>query len=136
MPSAYVGEPYSYQFWAVNGTEPYDWEKLLGSLPGSMMLESDGLLHGTAPGWEYTYGLKIGVTDQSAETDEMWISWEVAYPPAPPEMESIGSQTVNPDSNLNFMVLADDPNGTSLRLFAEDYPENCTFVDYCDGSTW
>jgi hypothetical protein len=134
MPPAYVGEPYSYQFWAVSGTEPYEWEKLVGSLPGSMTLESDGLFHGTAPSWEWIYGLKIRVTDQAAHADTMWVYWEIVYPPEPPEMESIDPQTVFPDSNLNFMVLADDPNGTSPRLIAESYPENCTFVDYCDGT--
>ncbi|MCK4657786.1 MAG: hypothetical protein KAT85_12160, partial [candidate division Zixibacteria bacterium] len=134
MPPAYVSESYSYQFWAVGGTEPYEWVKVVGALPSGMTLESDGLLHGTAPGWEWIYGLKIAVTDQAAHTDTMWVYLEIVYPPVPPEMESIGSQTVNPDSNLNFMVLADDPNGTIPRLLAEDYPDNCTFVDYCDGT--
>jgi len=114
--------------------EPYEWDLLLGALPGSMTFESNGLLHGTAPGWEYTYGLKIGLTDQEAETDEMWISWAVVSPPAPPELASIGPQSVFPDSNLNFTVSADDPNGTSPQLSAEGLPENSTFTDGCDGT--
>ncbi len=33
VPDATIGEPYSYDFWAVGGVEPYDWRKVAGQPP-------------------------------------------------------------------------------------------------------
>ena len=52
----------------------------------------------------------------------------------PPVLAPIGSKTVIADSNLNFDVTADDPDGTTPELYTSPLPSGAIFVDHGDGS--
>ena len=50
LPRAIVGRAYSASLGAVQGTPPYNWSISTGSLPAGLMLDSQGLIHGTPTG--------------------------------------------------------------------------------------
>ncbi|MBU2625794.1 MAG: hypothetical protein KKG33_09565 [candidate division Zixibacteria bacterium] len=52
----------------------------------------------------------------------------------PPIITEIGPQTVMEGENLNFTVIASDPDGQIPALIAQDVPENATFLDNEDGT--
>lgn len=132
MPDPYLGEPFSYQFWATGGTPPYTWEKVVGQIPYGLVLDSDGLLHGT-PGYEFEYSFQIRVTDNASNTDIFSVTMDITPAPDPPEFVPMPIQNVVYDENLTFTVESSQPNGAPV-LSCEDMPANSTFDDLCDGT--
>lgn len=47
MPNGVVGQAYSHQFNAVNGTAPYTYSLVSGSFPAGLSMNSTGLVSGT-----------------------------------------------------------------------------------------
>lgn len=70
LPTPYLNVPYSYQFWAVGGVEPYEWKKLAGTAPYGCVFTGGqvGTLTGT-PGWESTYFMSIELKDSANPPD-------------------------------------------------------------------
>ena len=83
MDTAYYRVPYSYQFWAVGGVEPYSWRKGLGQVPYGMIFDKNtGELYGT-PLAKASYFFTIIVTDQLGQEDTTSVVMVVDDPPAP-----------------------------------------------------
>ena len=104
MSEAYFGEPFSYQFWAINGEPPYVWNKHLGQLPWGLALSSDGVLSGI-PGYRTTSAFKLVATDQLGATDSQWITIVVDDRPQPEYIcgDADGSQDVDID-DVVFLI--------------------------------
>jgi len=80
---AYYQEPYTYQFWAVGGVEPYTWAKGIGQFPyGLTINNSTGVLSGT-PGWKDSYYFEVIVTDQAGAKDTVAVSMFIDDAPPP-----------------------------------------------------
>lgn len=62
LPDAEEGTPYSFQFKAIGGVQPYGWMVLSGNLPPGLSLAFDGLLSGT-PSGHGPYDFKVRVVD-------------------------------------------------------------------------
>ncbi|MBU2625870.1 MAG: thrombospondin type 3 repeat-containing protein [candidate division Zixibacteria bacterium] len=64
IPDGYVGQPYSYQLWAVGGVEPYTWVKQVGQPPYGTVFTGGtvGTITGT-PQLEGQSYMKIEVVD-------------------------------------------------------------------------
>ncbi len=98
MPPAYYNEPFSYQFWAIGGTPPYQWSKVVGQYPFGLTMTSDGLLSGT-PSWLGTSAFQLVVEDQLQVTDTLWVTIDVIDKPPPQYTcgDADGSETVDID---------------------------------------
>jgi hypothetical protein len=84
MSEAFYLVPFSYQFWAVGGVEPYTWSKGLGQYPyGLSMDPNTGVLSGT-PGYVAMSFFEIIVTDQVGSVDTVGVVITVDDPPPPP----------------------------------------------------
>lgn len=83
VPVGYTCSPYTMQFEAVNGLEPYTWSLAVGSsLPDGMSISADGEIVGMleAPGeWTFT----IECTDANSETVSMPYTLTVDVPSNP-----------------------------------------------------
>ena len=60
--------PYSQTLTAAEGTPPYRWSLLEGSLPGGLTLDSTGLVSGS-PSALGSYSFKVQVADQASRVD-------------------------------------------------------------------
>jgi hypothetical protein len=81
LPEALYLIPFSYQFWAVGGVEPYMWSKGLGQYPyGLSMDPNTGVLSGT-PGYKATTFFEVIVTDQIGSVDTIGVIITVDDPP-------------------------------------------------------
>ncbi len=99
MDSAYYLVPYSYQFWAVGGQEPYTWSKGTGQYPFGLSLDPNtGLLSGT-PSFKSTSFFQIIVTDQLGQKDTVGITMLIDDPPPPAYIcgDADGSEAVDID---------------------------------------
>jgi hypothetical protein len=98
MPPVYFQEPFYYQFWAIGGEPPYEWNRWLGQLPYGLTLTQDGVLSGT-PGSVGTWYFRILVEDQLGGSDDTWISITVEEPPPPVYIcgDADGSEAVDID---------------------------------------
>jgi hypothetical protein len=83
IPVGYVDAPYSYQFWAVGGVEPYSWNKLIGQQPFGTVFTGGavGTISGT-PLSEGTSFMRIEVVDSDspANTDTMDVTIVILAP--------------------------------------------------------
>ncbi len=59
-----VGTPYSVQFFAVGGVQPYTWALVAGQFPPGLRLAKGGLLSGT-PTTSGTFTFTVQVTDKA-----------------------------------------------------------------------
>lgn len=75
LPEAMVGQPYEAQL-VVNGTQPFNWSLLNGSLAPGLSLTNDGALRGT-PITSGPYRFKLRVSDANGITEDKWMSVEV-----------------------------------------------------------
>lgn len=83
-PDGEVGTPYTHTFPAVDGTAPYTFAQVGGTLPPGLSLDPDtGDLAGT-PTVAGTYGFTIEVTDADDATDTVACSITITEPPLPP----------------------------------------------------
>lgn len=63
----FCGQPYSFAFTALNGTTPYAWSVVSGSLPEGLQLSSTGILAGV-PAEEGSFTFTIRASDSTART--------------------------------------------------------------------
>jgi hypothetical protein len=82
MPPAYLGVPFDYQLWTINGVAPYTWTKVLGQWPWGLLMTSEGELYGT-PGYIATSTVKVVVEDAQGQTDTAWVTIDVTEEPEP-----------------------------------------------------
>lgn len=80
LPKGKVGTPYSLQFAAADGEEPYRWSQGQGSLPPGLTFNSAGLLSGTptTPG-RYLFG--VNVFDSKPASDSRLFTLEIEAAP-------------------------------------------------------
>lgn len=92
LPDAEDGTPYSFQFKAVGGLEPYGWMILSGKLPKGLTLAYDGLLSGT-PSGPGPYEFMVRVVDASDPVQMAKGTFKLNVKVAP--LEIIGDQVIN-----------------------------------------
>lgn len=84
LPNGYLGQPYSYRFWAVGGLEPYSWVQVSGDLPYGLDFEggTSGTLSGI-PNYSSTFYFSIACRDAGspAKVDTLAVSLTVLSPP-------------------------------------------------------
>jgi hypothetical protein len=87
IPDGYLGEPYSYQFVAVGGTEPYNWSFFGGDVPYGCTFNGGtvGTITGT-PSYKADYYFTIICVDSGApqKSDTLGVIITITDPPAPP----------------------------------------------------
>jgi Peptidase C10 family/Thrombospondin type 3 repeat/Dockerin type I domain/Putative Ig domain len=83
IPDGMLGEPYSQQFWAVGGVEPYTWQKISGQFPYGLTFEGD--LFAGIPTWtsDYTFSIELTDSDSPVNKDTVIFSITVSEPPPP-----------------------------------------------------
>lgn len=100
LPQPFLGEEYSYQFWAVGGVEPYSWARIGGQFPYGLIFQGGeiGTLAGT-PTWVSDYSFTIELTDSDSppKTDTIVIIMNVVEPPPPPYIcgDTNGDESIN-----------------------------------------
>lgn len=99
LPEGYNGVPYFYQFTAVGGVPPYNWQFFGGDLPFGC--DFNGGTVGTVTGTPFyvaTFYFTIVCTDSDspARTDTLGVSIRIVEPVAPPYVcgDAEGSETV------------------------------------------
>jgi large repetitive protein len=80
LPGGYVGEPYSAEFAAANGTIPYTWSLSGGTLPPGLTFRTDGALTGV-PSQIGEYSFDVTVLDNEGATASRGFSLAVALLP-------------------------------------------------------
>ena len=83
-PPAYIDVPYSYQFWAVGGAEPYIWKKISGDIPAGLHFTGSiiGTLSGTPTTMaEYTFSIELSDSDSPINKDTIEITMNIIEPP-------------------------------------------------------
>ncbi|MCK4857934.1 MAG: tandem-95 repeat protein, partial [candidate division Zixibacteria bacterium] len=79
------------------------------------------------------YNITFFVSDGVLLDSEV-VAITVANVNRPPELASVGNQTVDENSNLNFTVSATDPDLNDPALSTSTLPDNATFSDNGDGT--
>jgi fibronectin type 3 domain-containing protein len=69
LPDGILGQGYNIGLQVVNGTGPFRWQIVSGSLPGGLTLGNDGKISGT-PGQAAAYTFMVKVTDSSSPAQE------------------------------------------------------------------
>lgn len=84
LPDGQLGVPYTYQFWAVGGTQPYSWTFLGGDLPFGCDFNGGniGTITGT-PSFKATYLFTVMVDDAGVpeKKDTVSVSITIVDPP-------------------------------------------------------
>ncbi len=104
VPDGIIGEPYSYQFQAVGGVTPYNWEKVWGQFPYGLSFDNQtGILQGI-PTWESDYSFRMRVTDSDSPMNEdtMLITIVISQPPQPDYI--CGDANSDDDVNISDAV--------------------------------
>ncbi len=81
LPQGEDGTPYSFQFVATGGTQPYGWMITAGALPKGLSLGSDGLLSGTPDDHgDFTFSVRVvDVGDPiGSDTKEFTVNMKIA----------------------------------------------------------
>jgi hypothetical protein len=112
FPAGVVGKPYSWGLAARSGQPPYSWSIYSGSLPQGLMLDSQGLIHGTPT---------------AAGTSSFIVQLNDSFAPAGTEYDNI-SITVNPQA-----LGRNDAIATATPLTNGFY--NASISPYSDAST-
>jgi hypothetical protein len=114
VPNGIIGEPYSYQFWAVGGIEPYQWGTISGQIPYDLTLNGD-VLEGT-PNWIslFTFTIEVIDSDDPPSADTMQITIEISEEPQPEYIcgDTNGDETVNISDAvylINYVFIGGDP---------------------------
>jgi CubicO group peptidase (beta-lactamase class C family) len=114
LPDGYIGIPYSYQFWAVGGEEPYYWRHISGQIPDGLTFYGGGTgaLSGT-PTFISDFSFEIEVQDASypLKKDTVYILMHILEP----EYicgDASGDGTVNVSDAvyiINYVFVGGDP---------------------------
>jgi len=83
VPNAYIGLPYSYQFWAVGGVPPYSYSKILGQPPfGTVFTPGIGTVTGVPQILAGSFMIvEVRDSDTPANTDTMDVYFTVTEAP-------------------------------------------------------
>lgn len=92
LPDAEEGTPYSFQFKAIGGIQPYGWMVLSGKLPPGLSLAFDGLLSGT-PSGHGPFDFQVRVVDNGDPIQKAVGDFRLTVKVAP--LEIIGDQVVD-----------------------------------------
>jgi hypothetical protein len=84
LPGAKRTVPYAQQLNAAQGTQPYTWQLISGSLPAGLTLASDGLLSGTTQANAGLYSFTVSVTDSLGGNAQAGLTLMLS--PAPGEL--------------------------------------------------
>jgi len=79
LPDAVVGQPYSQSLQAANGTPPYQWAIVEGTLPPGLSFSQQGVISG-APTAAGQFTIQVGVTDAQENTATKVFSLTVTQP--------------------------------------------------------
>jgi PKD repeat protein len=79
-----------------------------------------------------SYNVRFIVSDGDLADSEL-VQITVTENNRAPILATIGSQSVNENEQLQFVITATDPDGGGLTLTAEDLPTNATFADSGNG---
>ena len=86
LPDAYYNRNYFYQFWAVGGVRPYNWQMIGGDVPYGLTFNADTLGTVTGkPSYKATFYFTIACFDSDSpqRTDTINVSLSVVDPPEP-----------------------------------------------------
>ncbi len=92
LPDAEEGTPYSFQFQALGGVQPYGWMVLSGDLPAGLSLAFDGLLSGTPSGYG-PHDFTVRVVDNGDPIQKAVGDFRLTVKVAP--LQIIGDQVVD-----------------------------------------
>lgn len=92
LPDAEDGSPYSYQFKAIGGTQPYGWMLLKGALPSGLVLSYSGELSGV-PSGPGPYNFTIRVVDSGSPLQQAAADFLLNVKVAP--LQITGDQVIN-----------------------------------------
>ena len=117
LPNGGQGLAYSQTLTASDGTSPYSFSLVAGSLPTGLELSSDGLLSGTliAGG---TYSFTVQACDSSfplagSQDYMLWVN-------SAPQLDEIGNQLITEEHLLAFTATASDPDPDQTLTFSLD----------------
>jgi agmatine/peptidylarginine deiminase len=74
------------------------------------------------------------IASDDFDTDTVVATITVSNVNLPPELTEVLAKEVDEGQNVSFFVFADDPDGTTPDLRAEDLPPNASFEDQNNGS--
>jgi hypothetical protein len=83
LPNGTVDQDYNTGLQVVNGTGPFRWQLVSGSLPEGLTLSNDGKISGT-PGQVGTYKFTVKVTDSSSPAQEATKDFSIQIQSLPP----------------------------------------------------
>jgi hypothetical protein len=135
-----VDEGDTLQF-RIHSTDP-DGDSIILSLVGIVPLHSSFVDSGNGAGSftftpDYTqsgtYNVTFVASDGSLADSEV-VEITVNHINLPPELDSIGSQTVVEGNTLEFRIHASDPDLDAITLDTANVPLNATFVDSGSGA--
>ena len=120
LPLASVGTPYSFSLQAIDGTPPYTWSLVSGSLPpGFSALSSSGVITGV-PTTVGTSSFTVQVADSASRVQTRALSLVVT--PEGVTLESIAVAPVNPTVAINatqpFQAVGTYNDGSTQNLSA------------------
>ncbi|HEX8697583.1 MAG TPA: putative Ig domain-containing protein [Myxococcaceae bacterium] len=81
LPDAFGGSPYPASLEASGGAPPYTWDRVSGTLPPGLTLESHGRISGT-PTASGTFSFTARVTDSEGNTSSRALTLTAHLPPA------------------------------------------------------
>ncbi|MDE3197432.1 MAG: DVUA0089 family protein, partial [Acidobacteriota bacterium] len=112
-PSGKVTFPYSYQFAADGGTQPFNWTLLSGNLPPGLTLSGGGLLSGT-PTLFGTYSFTLQLADSSSPQMTTTQGFQIVIVPQDLMVTttSLPTWVVNAPFNVNLTEIGGYPGYT------------------------
>ena len=120
LPGGEVDAAYSATLTAANGTTPYTWLVILGSLPDGLSLDgSTGEISGSPTAVE-TQGFTVQVTDGASDTAFAVLSIDVADAPVPGTTVGVSAISYstsggkNGDKNLRVTISVADDQGAAV----------------------
>ncbi|MCK4655772.1 MAG: hypothetical protein KAT85_02035, partial [candidate division Zixibacteria bacterium] len=112
----YLGEPYSFQFDAVGGVEPYHWQKWLGQPPTGCVFTggTEGTVSGI-PNWAGTFYLSVAMYDSDSppKHDTLGVTFTIKEESGPEFVcgDADGSEDVDIDDIVYLIsyIFSDGP---------------------------
>jgi hypothetical protein len=137
LPSAFAGQPYSYQLGAVGGQAPYTWSLVLGSAnpPAGLMISAGGLISGT-PAAAGSSAFKVQVSDEYANVTSQVYGLSVSSPVSQPLLGPVKwkpghfGMLLTGQANQNYTIQASTTLHPAnwVTLFVTNNPATNTYV--------
>jgi subtilisin family serine protease len=117
LPQGRVGQPYSFTLDASNGTKPYTWTLIGGTLPANLQLSSAGLISGT-PAGTFSGVLTFRVTDASSPAQSAFanLTLTVAAASIPSSIAMLSGSPQSTGTGASF--------GSALQAIVKDADGN------------